>query len=74
MQQQQRFACRWCGVDLGWDASSGVCSTACLRRAQGFAAVAAEWEQPGSLETDSQRAEREVAAAWDQDATALSAE
>ena len=32
-------ACHFCGTDIGWDAPSGVCSSDCLRAAQGFPPV-----------------------------------
>jgi hypothetical protein len=33
-----QFHCRVCGMDLGWDRPSGVCSEKCLRLAQSFTA------------------------------------
>jgi hypothetical protein len=30
------YPCQVCGKDIGWDAPSGVCSEACLRKGQGF--------------------------------------
>jgi hypothetical protein len=40
-----RFPCAACGQEIGWDAPSGVCSTSCLRHAQGCkpAADAPPW-------------------------------
>lgn len=31
-----QFTCKVCQADLGWDRPSGVCSSECLRKAQGF--------------------------------------
>jgi hypothetical protein len=33
------FPCHVCGTEIGWDSPSGVCSTACLRKGQGFPAA-----------------------------------
>lgn len=35
-----KYKCSVCGADLGWDAPSGVCSSECLNRGQGFRCTA----------------------------------
>jgi hypothetical protein len=32
----RKYLCAVCKCDLGWDAPSGVCSSVCLHKAQGF--------------------------------------
>jgi hypothetical protein len=36
-QPHKSYPCAVCGVEMGWDKPSGVCSQACLEKGQGFA-------------------------------------